>query len=230
MAAMTDPSVLAREQELRQKAEQIVRDHDMLCVGSYTNDEDWCSAAPDGTPLCAACQSLADTIVAALRLQATEAQQELAALRKHAKALSIKDAIGNAATDESDLQARLRWFAVISITRVWLEQTKAELREADADRARLIATWAPVAEALCGVANPYLDTPVDYVNELNERVARLIAERDRLRAALVGLVDVDGKAELEQLEAAMRLMPMPAEDKAKTIDAIHALIATEATT
>jgi hypothetical protein len=51
-------------------------------------------------------------------------------------------------------------------------------------------------------------------------------QRDRLRAALVGLVGVDTRAELEQLEAAMRLMPAPAQDKAATIDAIHALLAT----
>ena len=49
---------------------------------------------------------------------------------------------------------------------------------------------------------------------------------DRLRAALVGLVGVDGREELEQMEAVMRLMPAPAQDKAATIDAIHALIAT----
>jgi hypothetical protein len=53
-----------------------------------------------------------------------------------------------------------------------------------------------------------------------------MTNEERLRAALVGLVGVDGKDELEQLEAAMRLMPAPAQDKAATIDAIHALIAT----
>jgi hypothetical protein len=51
-------------------------------------------------------------------------------------------------------------------------------------------------------------------------------ERDRLRAALVALIGVDGRAELEQMEAVMRLMPAPAEDRAASIDAIHALIAT----
>lgn len=54
----------------------------------------------------------------------------------------------------------------------------------------------------------------------------LLAERNRLRAALVQLVGVDGPAELAEMEAVMRLMPAPAEDKAATIDAIHALIAT----
>jgi hypothetical protein len=51
-------------------------------------------------------------------------------------------------------------------------------------------------------------------------------ERDRLRAALVGLVGMDGRVDLEQLEAVMRLTPAPAADKAVTIDAIHALLAT----
>lgn len=47
----------------------------------------------------------------------------------------------------------------------------------------------------------------------------------RLRAALVGLVGVDTREELEQLEAVLRLMPAPMEDKAAMIDAIHALLA-----
>lgn len=47
-----------------------------------------------------------------------------------------------------------------------------------------------------------------------------------LRAALVGLVGFDGRTDLEQLELIMRQMPMPAADKAVTIDAIHALIST----
>lgn len=51
-------------------------------------------------------------------------------------------------------------------------------------------------------------------------------EARTLRAALVGLVGADGRAELEQMEAVMRLMPAPAADKAATIDAIHALLAT----
>jgi hypothetical protein len=57
-------------------------------------------------------------------------------------------------------------------------------------------------------------------------IASFERQRARLRAALVGLVGVDGKDELEQMEAVMRLTPAPAQDKAVTIDAIHALIAT----
>lgn len=51
-------------------------------------------------------------------------------------------------------------------------------------------------------------------------------QRDLLRAALVKLVGADTKAELEQMEIVMRSLPAPAEDKAATIDAIHALLAT----
>jgi len=54
------------------------------------------------------------------------------------------------------------------------------------------------------------------------------AEADNavLRTALVGLVGADGKAELEQMEAVMRVLPVPMADKAASIDAIHALLAT----
>ena len=48
----------------------------------------------------------------------------------------------------------------------------------------------------------------------------------KLRRALVGLVGVDGKEDLEKLEAMMRLMPAPDSDKAVTINAIHALVET----
>ena len=47
-----------------------------------------------------------------------------------------------------------------------------------------------------------------------------------LRGALVGLVGASDKAELEQMELAMRLQPVPAADKAASIYAIHALLAT----
>jgi len=47
-----------------------------------------------------------------------------------------------------------------------------------------------------------------------------------LRAALTALVGASESPELEQMEAAMRAMPAPAADKAASIDAIHALLAT----
>mgnify|MGYP001611760712 CR=1 FL=1 len=59
---------------------------------------------------------------------------------------------------------------------------------------------------------------------LRIRAEKAEAERDQLRAALVKLVGVDTREELEQLESVMRLMPAPAADKAATIDAIHALL------
>lgn len=45
----------------------------------------------------------------------------------------------------------------------------------------------------------------------------------KVRAALVGLVGADGKEELAQLEVAIRLTPCPEEDRAATLNAIHAL-------
>jgi hypothetical protein len=56
--------------------------------------------------------------------------------------------------------------------------------------------------------------------------AKVESQRDRLRSALVQLIGVDGRTDLEQMEAVMRLMPAPAEDKAASVDAIHALLAT----
>ena len=47
-----------------------------------------------------------------------------------------------------------------------------------------------------------------------------------LRSALVGLVGADGEHELKQMEAAMRVLPAPDADKAVSINAIHALLAT----
>lgn len=49
-----------------------------------------------------------------------------------------------------------------------------------------------------------------------------------LRSALEKLVGASTRDELQQMEAVMRLMPGPAEDKAAAIDAIHALLALSA--
>lgn len=98
-----------------------------------------------------------------------------------------------------------------------LAAQEAQLRERD-DELRLNAT---MLAKQCDLAR-------DAETQLAAQVAAfgaVQAQHDRLRAALVGLVGVDGRSELEQLEAAMRLMPAPAEDKAATSDAIHALIA-----
>ncbi len=65
----------------------------------------------------------------------------------------------------------------------------------------------------------------DLAQSFRADIAKVEAERDRLRAALATLIGVDGREELEQLEAVMRLLPAPAEDRAHSIDAIHALCA-----
>lgn len=57
------------------------------------------------------------------------------------------------------------------------------------------------------------------INELKIQIAML-------RAALEGLVGADSEDELRQMEVAMRLLPAPDADKAVSINAIHALLAT----
>ncbi|WP_157662645.1 hypothetical protein [Sulfuriferula sp. AH1] len=47
-----------------------------------------------------------------------------------------------------------------------------------------------------------------------------------LRGALVGLIGADSEQELRQMEATMRVLPAPEADKAVSINAIHALLAT----
>jgi cell division protein FtsB len=59
---------------------------------------------------------------------------------------------------------------------------------------------------------------------LDNEVCRLSAENAALREALEKLVGASTREELEGMESALRAMPIPAEDKAATIDAIHALL------
>lgn len=47
-----------------------------------------------------------------------------------------------------------------------------------------------------------------------------------LRSALSGLVGASDKAELEQIELGMRVLPAPEADKIAGMNAIHALLAT----
>lgn len=85
----------------------------------------------------------------------------------------------------------------------------------------------------CGHAYPQ-DTPASGSEVLTAHIKICPAHPMRkaeadialLRSALVGLVGADSEAELRDMEAAMRLLPAPAEDKAVTINAIHALLAT----
>jgi hypothetical protein len=58
---------------------------------------------------------------------------------------------------------------------------------------------------------------------LQNELAAARAEVTRLRKALVGIVGADTPEELDQMEAVIRMAPAPAEDKAASIDAIHAL-------
>lgn len=55
---------------------------------------------------------------------------------------------------------------------------------------------------------------------------RLIDERDLLRSALAGIVGASEPDELRKIEVVMRSFPAPEQDKAVTLNAIHALIAT----
>lgn len=48
----------------------------------------------------------------------------------------------------------------------------------------------------------------------------------KLRAALIGLIGVESVEELQEMEATLRLMPAPDQDKAAMINAIHVLIET----
>lgn len=52
---------------------------------------------------------------------------------------------------------------------------------------------------------------------------KLELDNGKLRQALVGLVGADTKAELAGMEAALRMLPVPDEDRMNTINAIHAL-------
>ncbi len=85
----------------------------------------------------------------------------------------------------------------------------------------------------CGQAYPEGIPPhgnqvlTDHIRVCTKHPMRpLEEERNALRAALVGVVGVDGRKELEQMEGLLRLMQVPMADKAASIDAIHALLAT----
>lgn len=85
----------------------------------------------------------------------------------------------------------------------------------------------------CGHEYPQ-DTPAsgnevltDHIRQCEKHPMRLIEQENKLlRTALVQLIGADGIAELEAMEATIRSMPAPDEDKRTTINAIHALIKT----
>lgn len=64
------------------------------------------------------------------------------------------------------------------------------------------------------------------MSELPERMTAIEQQRDRLRAALVGLVGAESVRELQEMEVALRMMPAPESDKVAMINAIHALLET----
>lgn len=68
----------------------------------------------------------------------------------------------------------------------------------------------------------------DHIAQCEKHPMRAVIEdRDRLRIALIGLVGESDPDALRQMEAAVRMLPAPDEDKAATINAIHALLRTE---
>ena len=78
----------------------------------------------------------------------------------------------------------------------------------------------------CGMAYPQ-DTPAWGDKVLTDHIK--ICEKHpmyKLRKALVGLVGVDSKEELEQMEALFRLAQIPDTDKMNMINAIHVLLET----
>ncbi len=85
----------------------------------------------------------------------------------------------------------------------------------------------------CGHAY-HQDTPAHGDKVLTDHIAAcekhpmraVLAQRDMLRNALVGLVGSDNLDELRSMELTMRVLPAPEADKAATINAIHALLAT----
>ena len=85
----------------------------------------------------------------------------------------------------------------------------------------------------CGAAYPEGTPPhgaqilTDHIKICEKHPMRK-AEADiaKLRKALVGLVGVDTKDELEKMDGMMRLLPMAETDRINTLNAIHALAET----
>ena len=67
----------------------------------------------------------------------------------------------------------------------------------------------------------------DHISNCDKHPIRfVIQERDLLRSALAGIVGASEPDELRKMEVVMRSLPAPDQDKAVTLNAIHALIAT----
>jgi hypothetical protein len=84
----------------------------------------------------------------------------------------------------------------------------------------------------CGMAYPP-GTPTAGAKALTDHIATctahpmsaVVAERDRMRAALEGLIGAYDTTTLRAMEVAIRTIAAPAKDKAASLDAIHALLA-----
>ena len=74
-------------------------------------------------------------------------------------------------------------------------------------------------QARCGVFT-------DHIKGCEHPMRKAEADIALLRSALARLIDADTEEELRQMEAALRLLPAPAADKAVSINAIHALLIT----
>ena len=97
------------------------------------------------------------------------------------------------------------------------------------ESARIRMTCAMCKQPILGGDDYVIDhyrCSADFHQSLLADVARAMQQRDLLRAALWKLVGAESVAELEQMEMVLRAAPAPAADKAVSIDAIHALIAT----
>ena len=67
----------------------------------------------------------------------------------------------------------------------------------------------------------------DHIRTCEKHPMRSVeAKLAKVRSALAAMIGADGKAELEQMECAIRLLPAPQADKVVSLDAIHALIET----
>ncbi len=82
----------------------------------------------------------------------------------------------------------------------------------------------------CGHAYPEGTPPhgaqvlTDHIKVCEKHPMRkLEGDRNKLRRALVGLVGVDGRLELEAMEMGLRGHPVPEADRECAINAIHAL-------
>lgn len=85
----------------------------------------------------------------------------------------------------------------------------------------------------CGMAYPEGTPPhgakilTDHIKVCKKHPMRQAeATISKLRAALVGLVGMSKKKDLETMEAAIRVLPAPDADKVAMINAIHVLIET----